>query len=217
MPSLTRRSTMCSAAASEDAPRARAFWRPIEVFAPRGRSSTHSHLRRWPAEMWRPRNALSTSAARTGQAVPDRIPAPAPAPMNNLTWRDRSPHGRTVCLLRNRWRRHGRSSRGGRALGVHTHMTNSLNTPAEALEYSYPLRVNALQLSARFRGERETRAATAWSRTRTARRCPGNPAHDRRRLPPWGLRAEKRERAARPYSSTTTQKPGFRGNAASAR
>jgi len=24
---------------------------------------------------------------------------------------------------------------------VHTHMTNSLNTPAEALEYSYPLRV----------------------------------------------------------------------------
>src|SRR6266550_585630 len=24
---------------------------------------------------------------------------------------------------------------------VHTHMTNSLNTPAEALEYAYPLRV----------------------------------------------------------------------------
>jgi len=23
--------------------------------------------------------------------------------------------------------------------GVHTHMTNSLNTPAEALEYAYPL------------------------------------------------------------------------------
>jgi N-methylhydantoinase B len=25
--------------------------------------------------------------------------------------------------------------------GVHTHMTNSLNTPVEALEYAYPLRV----------------------------------------------------------------------------
>jgi N-methylhydantoinase B len=25
--------------------------------------------------------------------------------------------------------------------GIHTHMTNSLNTPAEALEYAYPLRV----------------------------------------------------------------------------
>ena len=30
--------------------------------------------------------------------------------------------------------------------GVHTHMTNSLNTPAEALEYSYPFRVNQYAL-----------------------------------------------------------------------
>ena len=32
--------------------------------------------------------------------------------------------------------------------GIHTHMTNSLNTPVEALEYAYPLRV-------RFYGYRE--------------------------------------------------------------
>ena len=32
--------------------------------------------------------------------------------------------------------------------GVHTHMTNSLNTPAEALEYSYPLRVMKYALRA---------------------------------------------------------------------
>ena len=30
--------------------------------------------------------------------------------------------------------------------GVHTHMTNSLNTPAEALEYAYPLRVTRYAL-----------------------------------------------------------------------
>jgi N-methylhydantoinase B len=30
--------------------------------------------------------------------------------------------------------------------GVHTHMTNSLNTPAEALEYAYPLRVTKYSL-----------------------------------------------------------------------
>jgi len=30
--------------------------------------------------------------------------------------------------------------------GVHTHMTNSLNTPAEALEYAYPLRVRQYSL-----------------------------------------------------------------------
>jgi N-methylhydantoinase B len=30
--------------------------------------------------------------------------------------------------------------------GVHTHMTNSLNTPSEALEYAYPLRVRNYSL-----------------------------------------------------------------------
>jgi N-methylhydantoinase B len=30
--------------------------------------------------------------------------------------------------------------------GVHTHMTNSLNTPVEALEYAYPLRVREYRL-----------------------------------------------------------------------
>src|SRR6184192_2051594 len=31
--------------------------------------------------------------------------------------------------------------------GVHTHMTNSLNTPAEALEYAYPLRVRRYRIN----------------------------------------------------------------------
>ena len=37
--------------------------------------------------------------------------------------------------------------------GVHTHMTNSLNTPAEALEYSYPLRVMKYALRAGSGGD----------------------------------------------------------------
>jgi N-methylhydantoinase B len=37
--------------------------------------------------------------------------------------------------------------------GVHTHMTNSLNTPAEALEYSYPLRVTKYALRAGSGGD----------------------------------------------------------------
>jgi N-methylhydantoinase B len=42
--------------------------------------------------------------------------------------------------------------------GVHTHMTNSLNTPTEALEYAYPLRVRQYLLrrgsggNGRYRG-----------------------------------------------------------------
>jgi N-methylhydantoinase B len=41
--------------------------------------------------------------------------------------------------------------------GVHTHMTNSLNTPAEALEYAYPLRVRKYSLRPASGGEGKNR------------------------------------------------------------
>src|SRR5262249_47500435 len=37
--------------------------------------------------------------------------------------------------------------------GVHTHMTNSLNTPVEALEYAYPFRVTQYSLRPASGGE----------------------------------------------------------------
>jgi N-methylhydantoinase B len=36
--------------------------------------------------------------------------------------------------------------------GVHTHMTNSLNTPAEALEYAYPIRLRQYSLRSKSGG-----------------------------------------------------------------
>ncbi len=74
--------------------------------------------------------------------LPDRIPAASSGTMNNLTIggidpRNNQPYayyetiagGSGACPTQN-----GVS-------GVHTHMTNSLNTPIEALEYAYPFRV----------------------------------------------------------------------------
>jgi N-methylhydantoinase B len=71
---------------------------------------------------------------------------------------------------------------------VHTHMTNSLNTPAEALEYAYPLRVRRYALrhgsggSGRHRGGdgvvREIEVLTDAEVTLLA---------DRRTRGPWGL------------------------------
>jgi len=40
----------------------------------------------------------------------------------------------------------GASARADGLSGVHVHMTNTLNTPAEALEYAYPLRVTRYAL-----------------------------------------------------------------------
>ena len=62
---------------------------------------------------------------------------------NNLTigGMDSADRG-ALCVLRNHRGRNGSAADERRRLRrAHTHMTNSLNTPAEALEYAYPLRV----------------------------------------------------------------------------
>ena len=76
------------------------------------------------------------------QAIPDRIPAAASGTMNNLTIGGIDPRtGEPFAYYETVAGGMGaRPSKPG-VSGVHTHMTNSLNTPAEALEYAYPLRV----------------------------------------------------------------------------
>ncbi len=81
------------------------------------------------------------------QAIPDRIPAAASGTMNNLTiggTDSRSNDPRTQRPFSYYETVAGgmgaRCNKDG-VSGVHTHMTNSLNTPAEALEYAYPIRL----------------------------------------------------------------------------
>jgi N-methylhydantoinase B len=79
--------------------------------------------------------------------MPERIPAAASGTMNNLTIGGIDP--RTSMPFA-----YYETIAGGMGArpttdgvsGVHCHMTNSLNTPAEALEYSYPLRVRQYSL-----------------------------------------------------------------------
>src|SRR5262249_40688129 len=76
------------------------------------------------------------------KALPGRIPAAASGTMNNLTIGGLNPRtGQPFAYYETIAGGMGaRPSKAG-VSGVHTHMTNSLNTPAEALEYAYPLRV----------------------------------------------------------------------------
>lgn len=72
--------------------------------------------------------------------------------------------------------------------GIHTHMTNSLNTPAEAMEYAYPMRVRRYAIrrgsggGGQFRGGdgivREVELLTDARVTILS---------DRRKIPPYGL------------------------------
>lgn len=81
------------------------------------------------------------------QALPDRIPAASQGTMNNLTIGGIDTRtGQEFSYYETVAGGMGaRPSLDGMS-GVHTHMTNSLNTPAEALEYAYPLRVREYRL-----------------------------------------------------------------------
>lgn len=77
------------------------------------------------------------------QALPDRIPAASCGTMNNLTIGGLDPRQKEKNFA------YYETIAGGSGAGpnfdgasaVHTHMTNTLNTPVEALEHAYPFRV----------------------------------------------------------------------------
>lgn len=81
------------------------------------------------------------------QALPDLIPACSSGTMNNLTIGGIDPEsGEPFAYYETVGGGMGASSRADGLSGVHTHMTNSLNTPVEALEHALPVRIRRYTL-----------------------------------------------------------------------
>ncbi|ABA90339.1 hydantoin utilization protein HyuB [Syntrophotalea carbinolica DSM 2380] len=81
------------------------------------------------------------------QALPDRIPAASCGSMSNLTIGGVDPRsGDLFAYYETIAGGAGGGPLGPGASGLQTHMTNTLNTPAEALEHAYPLRVKRYAL-----------------------------------------------------------------------
>jgi N-methylhydantoinase B/oxoprolinase/acetone carboxylase alpha subunit len=133
-----------------DVPYNAGLLRPIRIIAPE-RTVVNAGL---PAAM--AAGNVETSQRITdailgalAQAVPERIPAASSGTMNNLSFGGWD-------FLRNRpfaWYETiaggmGASAQGAGRSATHTHMTNSWNTPTEAFEHSYPVRVTAYKIRA---------------------------------------------------------------------
>src|SRR5205814_6778287 len=85
---------------------------------------------------------VDTLLRALAQALPDRIPAASSGTMNNLTIGGIDPRcGHPYTYYETIAGGLGASPAGPGASGHHAHMTNSLNTPVEALEYAYPFRM----------------------------------------------------------------------------
>ena len=123
------------------------------------------------------------------KALPDRIPAASQGTMNNLTIGGLdSRNGQEFSYYETVAGGMGaRPERDGMS-GVHTHMTNSLNTPAEALEYAYPLRVREYRLRKGSGGEGKRRGGDGVVREiETLVPARMSLLADRRKRRPYGL------------------------------
>jgi len=174
---------------AEDVPAAAGLMRPIQVIAPEG---TIVNARPPAAvaggNVETSQRIVDVLLRALAQAIPDRIPAAASGTMNNLTIGGVDPSGKPFAYYETI--AGGMGARPGKAgvSGVHTHMTNSLNTPAEALEYSYPLRVRRYSLRPGSDGKGKFRGGDGIVREiEVLTDCEVTLLADRRSRGPWGL------------------------------
>ena len=87
---------------------------------------------------------VDTLLRALAKAAPDRVPAASYGTMSNLTVGGVD-HRTNAPFTYYETTAGGMGARPGMdgIDGIHCHMTNSLNTPIEALEYAYPFRVRS--------------------------------------------------------------------------
>jgi N-methylhydantoinase B len=123
------------------------------------------------------------------QAIPDRIPAASQGTMNNLTIGGIDPRtGKEFSYYETVAGGMGARPTLVGMNATHTHMTNSLNTPAEALEYAYPLRVREYRIRKNSGGKGKYKGGDGAIRE-IETLTPARVAllSDRRKLAPYGL------------------------------
>jgi N-methylhydantoinase B len=127
----------------EDVPACAGLMEPIEIHAPEG-SAVNARL---PAAVAAGNVEMSQRIVDVllralAQALPERIPAASSGTMNNLSFGGFDPRtGEPFAYYETIAGGMGARPSSDGLNGVHTHMTNSLNTPIEALESAYPVRV----------------------------------------------------------------------------
>ena len=143
-----------------DAPSNQGCLRPVKIIAPRA-SVVNPEPQRGVAggNVETSQRITDVLLAAMAQAVPHLIPAASQGTMNNLLVGGHDP-------VRDKSFVYYETIAGGMGArptkdgvsGIHTHMTNTLNTPIEALEFAYPLRLRKCSIrrgsggAGKFRG-----------------------------------------------------------------
>ena len=132
----------------EDIPVNTGLLRPLEIVAPPGLIISA----RFPAataagNVETSQRIVDVLLGALAKAMPGRIPAASQGTMNNIALGGIDPvRGRSFAYYETLGGGMGASRERPGLSGVHTHMTNSLNTPLESLEKYLPLRIRAYSL-----------------------------------------------------------------------
>lgn len=184
----------------EDVPACAGLMAPIAVRAPEGCVVNA-----------RPPAAVAAGNVETSQrivdvllralagAIPDRIPAASSGTMNNISFGGIDPRsGEPFAYYETIAGGMGARPTLDGLSGIHTHMTNSLNTPIEALESAYPVRVRSYSLRRGSGGAGKYRGGDGIVREiEFLTNVRGSILSDRRRLEPYGLGGGKPGKAGR--------------------
>jgi N-methylhydantoinase B len=122
--------------------------------------------------------------------IPELVPAGSQGTMNNLTIGGVDPHtGKQYSFYETIGGGSGAAREHSGESGIHTHMTNTLNTPIESLESEYPLRVVKYAISRGSGGSGKWRGGDGIIREIEilSDTCTISIQSERRELQPWGL------------------------------
>ncbi|MHB8604083.1 MAG: hydantoinase B/oxoprolinase family protein [Thermoplasmatota archaeon] len=124
------------------------MFRPVEIHVPEGTLLSPQRPAAVAAgNVETSQRTVDALLVALAPALPERVPAASQGTMNNLTLGGIAPDGRPFTYYETIGGGQGGGPRVPGMSGVHTHMTNTLNTPVEALEQAYPLRVLATTLA----------------------------------------------------------------------
>ena len=175
---------------ADDVPATAGLMRPIEVIAPEGTIvNAQPPAAVAGGNVETSQRMVDVLLRALAQAIPERIPAAASGTMNNLTIGGIDPRtGTPFAYYETIAGGMGARPTKPGVSGVHTHMTNSLNTPAEALEYAYPLRVRRYSLRPDSGGGGKHRGGDGIIREiEVLTDCEVTLLSERRTHGPWGL------------------------------
>lgn len=126
---------------------------------------------------------VDTLLGALSQAFPDLIPSASCGTMNNIAiGNEKFAYYETIGGGMG-----GRPGKEGLS-GVHTHMTNTLNTPVEALEHDYPIRIERYAIRENSGGKGKYRGGNGLIREYTfLEACTVTILSERRKTSPYGL------------------------------